>query len=87
MTAIGWLQIAVFFATIIAVTRPLGVYMFRVFEGERTPLPRLFGGFERVLYRLSGVDPKKEQDWKEYTFALLAFSAGANRSASASASQ
>jgi len=74
MTAIGWLQIAVFFATIIAVTRPLGVYMFRVFEGERTPLPRLFGGFERVLYRLSGVDPKKEQDWKEYAFALLAFS-------------
>jgi len=74
MTAIGWLQIAVFFATIIAVTRPLGVYMFRVFEGERTPFPRVLGGFERVLYRLSGVDPKKEQDWKEYTFALLAFS-------------
>jgi K+-transporting ATPase ATPase A chain len=74
MTAIGWLQVAVFFATIIAVTRPLGVYMFRVFESERAPFPRLLGRFEGVLYRLSGVDPKKEQDWKEYTFALLAFS-------------
>jgi K+-transporting ATPase ATPase A chain len=75
MTGIGWLQIIVFFATIVAVTKPLGVYMFRVFEGERTPLPRVLGGFERLLYRLSGVDPKREQTWKEYTFALLAFSA------------
>jgi len=74
MTAIGWLQILVFFATIVAVTKPLGVYMFRVFEGDRQPLPRTLGRFEHLLYRLSGVDPKKEQDWKQYTFALLAFS-------------
>ena len=40
MTTIGWLQILVFFAAIIAVTKPLGVYMFRVFEGDRQPLPR-----------------------------------------------
>ena len=75
MTAIGWLQIIVFFATIIAVTKPLGVYMFRVFEGEAQPLPRVFGPFERLLYRVSGVDPKREHTWKEYTFALLVFSA------------
>jgi K+-transporting ATPase ATPase A chain len=75
MTAIGWLQIIVFFAAIVAVTKPLGLYMFRVFEGERQPLPRVFGPVERFLYRLSGVDPKKEQTWKGYTFALLAFSA------------
>ena len=75
MTVIGWLQIIVFFAAIIAVTKPLGVYMFRVFEGDRQPLPRSFGRLEHLLYRLSGVDPKKEQTWKEYAFALLAFSA------------
>jgi K+-transporting ATPase ATPase A chain len=75
MTAIGWFQVIVFFAAIVAVTKPLGVYMFRVFEGDAQPLPRVFGGFERFLYRLSGVDPKKEQTWTEYTFALLAFSA------------
>jgi K+-transporting ATPase ATPase A chain len=75
MTAIGWLQILIFFATIIAVTKPLGVYMFRVFESDRPPLPRTFGALERLIYRLSGIDPKKEQTWKQYTFALLAFSA------------
>jgi K+-transporting ATPase ATPase A chain len=75
MTAIGWLQIIVFFAAIVAVTKPLGVYMHRVFEGDRQPLPRVFGRLERALYRLSGVDPTREQDWKMYTFALLIFSA------------
>ena len=75
MTAIGWLQILVFFAAILAVTKPLGVYMFRVFEGDRQPLPRTFGRLERLCYRLSGVDPEKEQTWKQYTFALLVFSA------------
>ena len=75
MTAIGWLQILVFFAAIIAVTKPLGVYMFRVFEGDAQPLPRVLGRFERFLYRLCGVDPKQEQTWRQYTFALLVFSA------------
>src|ERR1051325_836787 len=75
MTTIGWLQIVVFFAAIVAVTKPIGVYMFRVFEGERQPLPRVLGRFERLLFRLSGVDPIREQTWKEYTFALLLFSA------------
>jgi K+-transporting ATPase ATPase A chain len=75
MTAIGWLQILVFFAAIVAVTKPLGVYMFRVFEGDRQPLPRSFGRLERLCYRLSGVDPRKEQTWKQYTIALLVFSA------------
>jgi K+-transporting ATPase ATPase A chain len=74
MTAIGWLQILVFIAAIVAVTRPLGVFMFRVFESGTAPFPRVLGRFERLIYRLSGVDPQKEQSWKEYTFALLAFS-------------
>jgi K+-transporting ATPase ATPase A chain len=75
MTVVGWVQIIVFFVAIVAVTKPLGSYMFRVFEGERQPLPRLLGGLERLCYRLSGVDPQREQDWKQYTFALLVFSA------------
>jgi K+-transporting ATPase ATPase A chain len=75
MTVVGWLQILVFFASIIAVTKPLGVYMFRVFEGNTRPLPRSFGRLEKVLFRLSGVDPTEEQTWKQYTFALLVFSA------------
>jgi K+-transporting ATPase ATPase A chain len=74
MTTIGWLQILIFFAAIVAVTKPLGVYMFRVFEEGRAPLPRLLGRFERWSYRLCGVDPAREQTWSEYTFALLAFS-------------
>lgn len=74
MTAMGWLQILVFFASIVAVTKPLGAYMFRVFEEGRAPFPRVLGGFERLIYKLSGVDPKKQQTWKQYAFALLAFS-------------
>ena len=75
MTAIGWLQILVFFALVVAVTPPLGAYMFRVFEGERQPLPRLLGPVERALFRLGGIDARKEQTWLEYTIALLVFSA------------
>jgi K+-transporting ATPase ATPase A chain len=74
MTAVGWLQILAFFAVIVAVTKPLGLYLFAVFEGERRPLPRVFGPVERSLYRVSGVDSAREQTWVEYALALLAFS-------------
>ena len=74
MTAIGWVQIILFFAVVLAVTKPLGAYMFRVFEGERQPLPRVFGRFERFTYRLCGVDPAHAQTWPVYAFSLLAFS-------------
>ena len=75
MTANGWLQILLFSVSILAVTRPLGTYMHRVFEGHAQPLPRFFGPIERVLYRLCGVDPTREQEWTSYTLALLVFSA------------
>jgi potassium-transporting ATPase potassium-binding subunit len=75
MTAIGWIQILFFAIVVLALTRPVGVYMHRVFEGERQPLPRVLGPIERLLYRLSGVNPRKEQTWVEYTVALLVFSA------------
>ena len=75
MTVIGWIQIVVFFLVILLLTKPLGAYMFRVFEGEAQPLPRVFGPVERFLLRLCGVNGKKEQTWREYAVALLLFSA------------
>jgi len=74
MTLIGWLQILIFSVAILALTKPIGVWMFRIFEGDRQPLPRFFGPIERFLYRLCGVDPAEQQDWKQYTLALLLFS-------------
>ncbi|HEX7623606.1 MAG TPA: potassium-transporting ATPase subunit KdpA [Anaeromyxobacteraceae bacterium] len=74
MTANGWIQIGLYALVILALTKPIGSYMYRVFEGERQPLPRFFGPLERVLYRLCGVDPKREQDWKGYAAAMLIFS-------------
>jgi K+-transporting ATPase ATPase A chain len=74
MTANGWLQIGLYALVILAITKPMGLYMFRVFEGERQPLPRFFGPIERLLYRLSGVNPRKEQTWWQYSAAMLLFS-------------
>ena len=74
MTAQGWIQIGLFALVILALTKPLGSYMYRVFEGERQPLPRVLGPVERVLYRWCGVDPSKEQGWKGYAIAMLLFS-------------
>ncbi|MGE0519757.1 MAG: potassium-transporting ATPase subunit KdpA [Candidatus Binatia bacterium] len=74
MTAAGWLQILLYSAVILALTKPLGVYLHRVFEGGRQPLPRVFGPIERWVYRACGVDPAREHDWKQYTLALLLFS-------------
>jgi K+-transporting ATPase ATPase A chain len=75
MTVNGWFQIGFYFLVILALTKPLGAYMHRVFEGERRPLPRFFGPLERGTYRLCGIDAGKEQTWTEYTLALLIFSA------------
>jgi K+-transporting ATPase ATPase A chain len=74
MSANGWLQILLYSLVILALTKPLGVYMFRVFEGDQQPLPRFFGPIERMLYRFCGVNPKERQTWTEYTLALLLFS-------------
>ncbi|MBI2999926.1 MAG: potassium-transporting ATPase subunit KdpA [Deltaproteobacteria bacterium] len=75
MSVNGWLQILIFSLVTLALTRPLGTYMFRVFEGERHPLPRFFGPIERWTYRCCGVDPREQQTWQGYTLALLVFSA------------
>ncbi len=74
MTLNGWIQIALYCAIIIAITRPLGGYLARVFNGERVFLSPALGWLERGLYRLSGVDPDEQQGWLTYAFAMLAFS-------------
>ena len=73
MTWLGIAQIAVFTALIAGLTKPLGWYMARVFAGERTVLRPILGPVERTLYRIAGVDPKKEQSWLDYAFSFLAF--------------
>ena len=75
MTANGWFQIGLFFAVLLAVTKPLGVFMTRVFAGEKTFLDPALRPVERVIYRTTGVDEKREMDWKEYAVAMLLFSA------------
>jgi K+-transporting ATPase ATPase A chain len=74
MTINGWLQILLFIAIIIAIAKPVGVFMTRVFTGERTFLHPVIGPFERLIYRLTGVDEKREMRWTEYAAAMLLFS-------------
>jgi K+-transporting ATPase ATPase A chain len=74
MTINGWIQIALYCAIIIAITKPFGGYLARVFSGERTLLSPVLGPLERGFYRLSGVDPNEEQHWLTYAFAMLMFS-------------
>ncbi len=74
MTAIGWIQIAIFAVLVIAITAPLGGYMMRVFNGERTFLSPLLRPLERAIYAICAVDEKEEQHWTVYTIAMLAFS-------------
>ncbi len=74
MTSVGWLQISLLFLAVLIAIKPLGLYMARVFSGERTFLSPILGRVERDLYRVSGVVPEKEQSWLGYTLAMLAFS-------------
>src|SRR5260221_9874682 len=74
MTFSGWFQIAVYAAVILALTKPVGLFLHRVFVDETPPLHGSLGLLERLVYRLSGVDPRREQTWWEYAAALLVFS-------------
>src|SRR5471032_3335336 len=73
MTMNGWIQIALYSVIIIALTKPLGGYMTRVFNGERTLLSPLLRPVERVFYGISGVDEKEDQHWVTYAVAMLFF--------------
>src|SRR6204780_4372711 len=74
MTANGWLQIFLFLLVIFAVAKPAGLFMTSVFAHEKTFLDPLLRPFERLLYKLTGVDEKREMRWTEYGIAMLLFS-------------
>src|SRR5499427_2361347 len=76
MTAIGWLQIILYCVIIVALVKPLGWYMTRVFNGERTFLSPVLRPVEAGLYWISGVDERREQHWLTYTVSMLLFHVG-----------
>ena len=75
MTVNGLFQIGLYLFVLILLVKPLGWYMARVYESKSTPLDRVLGPVERLLYRLFGVHAEEEMDWKTYAIALLLFSA------------
>jgi len=75
MEASGWLQFALYFAALVLITKPMGLYLLQVLDANgRTWLDPVLRPLERLTYRLMGVDRNKEHDWKQYTLALLLFS-------------
>ena len=76
MTAIGWIQIILYCAIVVALVKPLGWYMTRVFNGESTFLSPVLRPVERGLYWIGGVNEKREQHWLTYTVAMLLFHVG-----------
>ena len=76
MTVIGWIQILLYIAIILAITPVLGAYMTRVFNGERTFLSPVLRPVEAAIYWAGGVDEKREQDWLMYTLGMLLFHVG-----------
>ncbi|HYL94477.1 MAG TPA: potassium-transporting ATPase subunit KdpA, partial [Terriglobales bacterium] len=74
MTANGWFQIAVFLVVVLALTKPLGIFITRVFNRERTFLDPLMRPVERLIYRVTAVDEEREMGWKEYAVSVLLFS-------------
>ena len=76
MTVIGWIQILLYCAIVVALVKPLGWYMTRVFNGERTFLSPILRPVEAGLYWIGGVDEKREQHWLTYTVAMLLFHVG-----------
>lgn len=74
ISANSWAQFALYFAAIFLAAKPLGLFMAKVYEGEKTFLSPVFGWLERGLYKVSGVDPAEEMDWKAYAVHVMVFS-------------
>src|SRR5437016_11763119 len=74
MTLLGVSQIVIFFAIVLAVTKPAGVFMYRIFEGQRTFLHPILRPVERLIYWLGGVQEGTEQTWVRYTASLISLS-------------
>jgi len=75
MNLFSFIQLTIYLAVLILLTKPLGNYMARVYSGERVFLDRLLGPAEKFIYRISGIDPQTEMDWKVYAIAMLVFNA------------
>jgi potassium-transporting ATPase potassium-binding subunit len=74
MTANGWFQITFFIGVILLITKPMGIFMTRVFGGEKTLLDPVLRPVERLVYRLTGIDEKHEMRWTEYAISMILFS-------------
>lgn len=73
MTYQGWALIALFVGLLLALAKPMGLWLFALYEGRRTPLHRILGPVENGFYRLAGIDPSAEQGWRRYALHLLLF--------------
>jgi K+-transporting ATPase ATPase A chain len=73
MTFQGWILILGFVAILLALTKPVGVWLFTLYEGRRTPLHVVLGPVERGFYKLAGIDPDAEQGWRRYALHMLLF--------------
>ncbi len=75
MTLQGWFLIIAFTGILLALAKPVGLWLFALYEGRSTPLHLLLGPVERGFYRLSGIDPSQEQGWRRYAVHMLLFNA------------
>ena len=74
MTANGYLQFALYLGVLLALVKPLGAYMARIYEGQPALLNRIGAPFEQLIYRVCGVRSDEEMNWKQYAVAMLIFS-------------
>ncbi|MGN6121931.1 MAG: potassium-transporting ATPase subunit KdpA [Sphingomonas oligoaromativorans] len=75
MTMQGWTLIIAFFGVLLALTKPMGLWLHALYEGRRTPLHAVLGPVETGFYRLAGIDPNEEQSWRRYAIHMIAFNA------------
>ena len=73
MTMAGWTLILLFAALVVALAKPMGLWLFALYEGRSTPLHRVLGPVERLFYRVGGIDPAAEQSWRTYAVHMLLF--------------
>src|ERR1051326_4789347 len=73
MTLQGWILILAFVGILLALTKPVGAWLFALYEGRRTPLHVVLGPIERGFYKLAGIDPNAEQTWRRYAVPMLIF--------------
>ncbi|HRE36319.1 MAG TPA: potassium-transporting ATPase subunit KdpA, partial [Sphingopyxis terrae] len=73
MTLSGWMLIFAFVAILAVLAKPMGLWLFALYEGRTTPLHRILGPVERGFYRMAGIDPTEEQGWRRYALHMLLF--------------